>query len=186
MKQHRIRPGSTVKLAEIAPDDTGNYCSEDEGKAAAEEDMQALLEQLRRLQERLYAGSVQALLIVLQAMDTGGKDGTIKHVMSGVNPQGCRVTSFKVPTSTELAHDFLWRVHHEVPPRGLIGIFNHSHYEDVLVTRVHGQITEKLAEERFVPVDNYDELLAQSDVNGLKIFVNMSKNVQPTWTEERL
>src|SRR5438046_8985581 len=107
MKQHRIRPGSTVKLAEIAPDDTGNYSSDDEGKAAAEEDMQALLEQLRRLQERLYAGSVQALLIVLQAMDTGGKDGTIKHVMSGVNPQGCRGKSFKVTRLKELPDDVL-------------------------------------------------------------------------------
>ena len=186
MKQHRIRPGSTVKLAEIAPDDTGNYSSDDEGKAAAEEDMQALLEQLRRLQERLYAGSVQALLIVLQAMDTGGKDGTIKHVMSGVNPQGCRVTSFKVPTSTELAHDFLWRVHHEVPPRGIIGIFNRSHYEDVLVTRVHGQITEKVAEQRFVHINNFEKLLAQTGVTVLKFFLHISKNEQRKRLEARL
>ena len=186
MKLHRIPAGSKVNLAEIAPDDTGNYSSNDKGKAAAEEDIQALLEKLRRLQERLYARSTQALLIVLQAMDTAGKDGTIKHVMSGANPQGCRVTSFKVPTSTELAHDFLWRVHHEVPPRGIIGIFNRSHYEDVLVTRVHGQITEKMAEQRFVHINNFEKLLAQSGITVLKFFLHISKNEQRKRLEARL
>jgi PPK2 family polyphosphate:nucleotide phosphotransferase len=186
MKQHRIHPGSTVKLAEIAPDGTGDYSANDKDKAAAEEEIQALLEKLRRLQERLYAGSAQALLIVLQGMDTSGKDGTIKHVMSSVNPQGCRVTSFKVPTSTELAHDFLWRVHHEVPPKGQIGIFNRSHYEDVLVTRVHGQITDKVAEQRFVHINNFEKLLAQSGVTVLKFFLHISKNEQRKRLEARL
>jgi PPK2 family polyphosphate:nucleotide phosphotransferase len=186
MKLHRIPAGSKVNLAEIAPDETGDYPANDKGKAAAEEDIKALLEKLKQLQERLYAGSAQALLIVLQGMDTSGKDGTIKHVMSGVNPQGCRVTSFKVPTSTELAHDFLWRVHHEVPPRGLIGIFNRSHYEDVLVTRVHGQITEKLAEQRFVHINNFEKLLAQSGITVLKFFLHISKNEQRKRLEARL
>ena len=186
MKLHRIPAGSKVNLAEIAPDETGDYPANDKGKAAAEEDIKALLEKLKQLQERLYAGSAQALLIVLQGMDTSGKDGTIKHVMSGVNPQGCRVTSFKVPTATELAHDFLWRVHHEVPPRGLIGIFNRSHYEDVLVTRVHGQITEKLAEQRFVHINNFEKLLAQSGITVLKFFLHISKNEQRKRLEARL
>ena len=186
MKLHRIRPGSTVKLAEIAPDDTGDYSSDDKGKAAAEEDIKARLEKLKQLQERLYAGSAQALLIVLQGMDTSGKDGTIKHVMSGVNPQGCRVTSFKVPTSTELAHDFLWRVHHEVSPKGQIGIFNRSHYEDVLVTRAHGQITDKVAEQRFTHINNFEKLLAQSGTTVLKFFLHISKSEQRKRLEARL
>jgi PPK2 family polyphosphate:nucleotide phosphotransferase len=186
MKLHRIPEGSKVKLAEIAPEGTGEYSTDDKGKAAAEEDIKALLEKLKQLQERLYAGSAQALLIVLQGMDTSGKDGTIKHVMSGVNPQGCRVTTFKVPTSTELAHDFLWRVHHEVPPRGIIGIFNRSHYEDVLVTKAHGQITDKVAEQRFVHINNFEKLLAQSGVTVLKFFLHISKNEQRERLEARL
>ena len=175
-----------MNLAEIAPYDTGDYPANDKGKAAAEEDIQALLEKFKQFQERLYAGSAQALLIVLQGMDTSGKDGTIKHVMSGVNPQGCRVTSFKVPTSTELAHDFLWRVHHEVPPRGIIGIFNRSHYEDVLVTRVHGQITDKVAEQRFIHINNFEKLLAQSGTTVLKLFLHISKSEQRKRLEARL
>ena len=186
MKLHRIPVGWKVNLAEIAPDDTGDYPANDKGKAAAEEDIQVLLEKLRQFQERLYAGSAQTLLIVLQGMDTSGKDGTIKHVMSGVNPQGCRVTSFKVPTSTELAHDFLWRVHHEVPPRGIIGIFNRSHYEDVLVTRVHGQITDKVAEQRFTHINNFEKLLAQSGTTILKFFLHISKSEQRKRLEARL
>ena len=186
MKQYRIAPGSKVKLAEIDSDDTGDYRTNDKGKAEAEEDTKPLLQRLRQLQERLYAASTQTLLIVLQAMDTGGKDGTIKNVMSGVNPQGCRVASFKVPTAPELAHDFLWRVHHEVPPKGHIGIFNRSHYEDVLVTRVHGQITDKLAQQRFVHINNFEKLLAQSSTTVLKFFLHISKDEQRKRLEARL
>ena len=186
MKQYRIAPGSKVKLAEIDSDDTGDYRTNDKGKAEAEEDTKPLLQRLRQLQERLYAASTQTLLIVLQAMDTGGKDGTIKNVMSGVNPQGCRVASFKVPTAPELAHDFLWRVHHEVPPKGHIGIFNRSHYEDVLVTRVHGQITDKLAQQRFVHINNFEKLLAQSGTTVVKFFLHISKDEQRKRLEARL
>lgn len=186
MKQHRITPGSKVTLAKIDPDDTGEYPASDKGKAAAEDEIEALLEKLRKLQERLYAGSVRALLVVLQAMDTGGKDGTIKHVMSGVNPLGCRVASFKVPTAIELAHDFLWRVHHEVPPQGIIGIFNRSHYEDVLVTRVHDQITDKVAEQRFVHINNFERLLAQNGTTIVKFFLHISKDEQRKRLEARL
>jgi PPK2 family polyphosphate:nucleotide phosphotransferase len=186
MKQHRIHPDSKVFLTEIDPDDTGDYPTNDKGKTTAKEDTERLLEKLRQLQERLYAGSAQALLIVLQAMDAGGKDGTIKHVMSGVNPMGCRVTSFKAPTPIELAHDFLWRVHHEVPPKGQIGIFNRSHYEDVLVPRVHRQITDKLAEQRLVHINNFEKLLTQRGTTVLKFFLHISKDEQRKRLEERL
>jgi PPK2 family polyphosphate:nucleotide phosphotransferase len=186
MKEHRIDPGSKVKLSDIDPDATGDYPASDKGKAEAEEDTKPLLQRLRQLQERLYAASTQTFLIVFQAMDTGGKDGTIKHVMSGVNPQGCRVASFKIPTVPEQAHDFLWRVHHEVPPKGQIGIFNRSHYEDVLVTRVHGQITDKMAQQRFVHINNFEKLLSQSGTTIVKFFLHISKDEQRKRLEARL
>jgi PPK2 family polyphosphate:nucleotide phosphotransferase len=186
MKQYRIPPGSKLKLNAIDPDDTGDYPANDKGKAAAEEAIRTFLDKLKVLQERLYAHSSHALLIILQAMDTGGKDGTIKNVMSGMNPLGCRAISFKVPTAIELAHDFLWRVHHEVPPKGQIGIFNRSHYEDVLVTRVHGQITDKLAQQRFVHINNFEKLLAQSGTTVVKIFLHISKDEQRKRLEARL
>jgi PPK2 family polyphosphate:nucleotide phosphotransferase len=186
MKEHRIDPGSKVKLSDIDPDDTGDYPANDKGKAAAEEDLQRLLDKIRKLQERLYARSTDAFLIVLQAMDTGGKDGTIKRVMSGVNPLGCRAISFKVPTAIELAHDFLWRVHHEVPRTGHIGIFNRSHYEDVLVTRVHGQITDKVADQRYMHINNFERLLAQSRTTVVKFFLHISKDEQKKRLEARL
>jgi hypothetical protein len=138
-----------VTLDTIDPNDTGRYKPNDEGKVQAKAATTELVARLQRLQERLYANATKALLIVLQGMDTSGKDGTMKRVMSGINPQGCRVVSFKAPSSRELAHDFLWRIHQEAPAKGHIGIFNRSHYEDVLVTRVHGEISDKQAKQRF-------------------------------------
>ena len=134
MKQYRITQGMRVQLGKMDPDDTGGYKKADEGKEKARATTAELIGRLGELQERLYANGEQSVLVVLQGMDTSGKDGTIKHVMSGVNPQGCKVASFKAPSNSELAHDFLWRVHHEAPPKGHIGIFNRSHYEDVLIT----------------------------------------------------
>ncbi|HTA66782.1 MAG TPA: polyphosphate kinase 2 family protein, partial [Bryobacteraceae bacterium] len=125
-----VKPDSKVRLKDRDPDDTF-------GKRRNDKALEKTLEKLRRLQNLLYADRRYALLIVLQALDAGGKDGTISHVMSGVNPQGCQVTSFKQPNQEELAHDFLWRVHKATPALGNIGIFNRSHYEDVLVVRVH-------------------------------------------------
>lgn len=186
MKQHQITPGSKMKLSDIDPDDTGKYPQDDKGKAAAEKDLKGLLDKLSKLQERLYARSTDAFLIILQAMDTGGKDGTIKRVMSSVNPMGCRAVSFKVPTAIELAHDFLWRVHHEVPRTGHIGIFNRSHYEDVLVTRVHGKITDKQAEERCFHINNFERLLAESGTTVVKFFLHISKDEQRKRLEARL
>jgi PPK2 family polyphosphate:nucleotide phosphotransferase len=130
------------------------------------------------LQEVLSAEAKHSLLVVLQAMDTGGKDGTIRHIFSGVNPQGCRVTAFKVPTPLEAAHDYLWRVHAAVPPRGVIGIFNRSHYEDVLVTRVHRTISDKVARRRFREINDFEQMLTDNGVTILKFFLHISKEEQ--------
>ena len=186
MKEHQVKPGSKVDLEKIDPDGTGEYKANDEGKAKAEAATQEVLEKLRKLQERLFGNANRALLVVLQGMDTSGKDGTIKHVMSGVNPQGCRVTSFKAPTPLELAHDFLWRVHHEVPPKGSIGIFNRSHYEDVLVTRVHGWVSDKLAEERFKQIIHFEKLLVDSGTTVVKLLLHISKEEQRERLEARV
>src|ERR1700709_1697294 len=128
----KAEPGSKIKLRKFAPDDTHGVSKGHAAKLHA-----AHVEKLAELHDLLYAEHRRSLLIVLQGMDASGKDGTIKHVMSGVNPQGCSVTSFKQPTSKELDHDFLWRIHYAVPGKGDIGIFNRSQYEDVLITRVH-------------------------------------------------
>jgi PPK2 family polyphosphate:nucleotide phosphotransferase len=186
MKRYRIQPGSQVNLDRINPDDTGEYKANDQGKARAEEVIQSLLEKLKVLQERLYANASRALVIVLQAMDTGGKDGTIKHVMSGINPVGCRVTSFKVPTPLEQAHDFLWRVHHEMPPKGYIGLFNRSHYEDVLITRIHDTVSDKLAKQRFHQINHFERLLYESGTTVLKFFLHISKDEQRKRLEARV
>jgi PPK2 family polyphosphate:nucleotide phosphotransferase len=186
MKRYRIQPDTKTRLSEMDPSDTGKYSPDDTGKAKAEGHITSALAKIKLFQERLYAASNYALLIVLQAMDTGGKDGTIKHVMGGVNPAGCRVSSFKTPTPVELAHDFLWRVHHEVPAKGFIGIFNRSHYEDVLVTRVHGLVSDKLAVQRFKQIKNFEKLLAQSGTTILKFYLHISKDEQQTRLLQRL
>src|SRR5207247_704472 len=135
-----IKPGTTVSLKEYNPDDSRPYAS----PQAAEDALQKQLAELLRLQNLLYAENRRALLIVLQGMDTSGKDGTIRHVMAGLSPLGVQVKAFKVPTAEELAHDFLWRIHKEIPRHGSIGIFNRSHYEDVLVVRVHEFVPRKV------------------------------------------
>ena len=131
------------------------------------------MRKLVRLQDVLYAEHKRSLLIVLQAMDAGGKDGTVKHVMSGVNPQGCRVESFKEPTKEELDHDFLWRVHRVTPSRGTIGIFNRSHYEDVLVSRVHNLVPKAIWSKRYDQINAFEKLLAESGTVVLKFFLHI-------------
>src|SRR5262249_18848866 len=138
------------------------------------------------LQELLYAEKKHALLIVLQAMDAGGKDGTIRHVMSGVNPQSCQVTSFKEPTAEELGHDFLWRVHKATPIKGDITIFNRSHYEDVLIARVHRLVTKAVWSQRYGQINDFESLLASSGVKIVKFFLHISKDEQKKRFEERL
>jgi len=186
MRQYRIRPGMRVRLDKMDPDDTGGYKKADEGKEKARATTAELIGRLGELQERLYANGEQSVLVVLQGMDTSGKDGTIKHVMSGVNPQGCKVASFKAPSNSELAHDFLWRVHHEAPPKGHIGIFNRSHYEDVLITRVNGWVTDKVVNQRFNQIREFEELLYENGTTILKFFLNISKDEQKERLEERI
>ena len=186
MKEYRIKPGNKLNLDKFDPDETGDYKKNGNGKAKAKEATAELIARLGGLQERLYANASRALLIVLQGMDTSGKDSTIKHVMSGVNPQGCRVATFKTPSSRELAHDFLWRVHQEVPPKGHIGIFNRSHYEDVLITRVHGLISHKQVQQRFDKIKEFEELLAESGTAVIKFFLHISKDEQRERLEERI
>ena len=143
-------------------------------------------ERLSKLQEVLYAGQQKAVLIVLQGMDTAGKDGTIRHIFSGINPQGCEVAAFKVPTPLEARHDFLWRVHAAVPPRGMIGIFNRSHYEDVLAPRVHGAISKKTARERMEQINAFEEMLFENGVVILKFFLHISREEQRKRLKERM
>ncbi|MBS0170636.1 MAG: polyphosphate kinase 2 family protein [Nitrospira sp.] len=186
MNGYRIKPGGNVALAQFDPDDTGRYHKHDKGKAKAKLDTTTVIATLDQLQERLYANGSRALLLVLQGMDTSGKDGTIRHVMSGVNPQGCTVVSFKAPSAEERSHDFLWRVHQKVPAKGQIGIFNRSHYEDVLITRVHGWISDKEAERRFGQIREFEELLVEQGTAILKVFLHISKAEQKARLESRI
>ena len=186
MKAYRVKPDSQLNLDKCDPDDTDEYKKTDQGKEKAKVVTVQLIGRLEELQERLYANGDRSVLIVLQGMDSSGKDGTIKHVMSGVNPQGCKVATFKVPSNSELAHDFLWRVHHEVPAKGQIGIFNRSHYEDVLVTRVHKMISAKVAAQRLNQIKEFEELLAENGTTILKFFLHISKDEQKERLEARI
>lgn len=143
-------------------------------------------ESLARLQEVLYADQKRAVLIVLQGMDTAGKDGSISHIFSGINPQGCVVTSFKVPTGLEARHDFLWRCHAAVPPRGMIGVFNRSHYEDVLSPRVHKLIDQKTAHRHMDEINAFEAMLFNTGTVVLKFFLHISKAVQKQRLQARL
>ncbi len=177
-----VPPGTEVKLVDYNADFTGDY----ERKREAKDDLKDNIDRLRDLQRVLWAEDKHALLIVLQAMDAGGKDGTIRHVFSGVNPQGCKVTSFKVPTKDELDHDYLWRVHKAVPGKGTIGIFNRSHYEDVLVVRVHNLVPPAVWGQRYDQINEFEKLLADTGTTILKFFLHISKEEQKARFEARL
>ncbi len=176
-----VKQGSKLRLADRDPDDTHGYTKE---KAAPE--LARCHAKVADLEELLYAGKKHALLIVLQALDAGGKDGTIRHVMSGVNPQSCDVTSFKTPTPEELGHDFLWRVHKAVPIHGNIGIFNRSHYEDVLIARVHNLVPKEVWSKRYAQINDFESELAANGVKILKFFLHISKEEQKKRFEARL
>ena len=178
---HLIRPAERVSLKDIDPDSTGGY-----SEANARKKTHADIERLVELQHLLYAENRRSLLVVLQAMDAGGKDGTIRHVMSGVNPQGCQVTAFKVPSEEELDHDFLWRVHKAVPRKGNIGIFNRSHYEDVLAVRVHKLVPKTVWRARYRQINAFERLLVAGGMVILKFFLHISKAEQKRRLEERL
>ena len=182
MKRYRIEPGSKVRLKDHDPADH-HHCRD---KAEALKLTAPLHAKLEKLQERLYAENRRALLLVLQGMDTAGKDGTIRHVMGGVNPQGCQVTSFKQPSVEERDHDFLWRIHKAVPRKGHLGIFNRSHYEDVLVTRVHGIIDDDEAERRFRSIVEFEKALVRGGVAVVKCYLHISKDEQRDRLRARL
>lgn len=181
-EEHLVKPGSKFKINEVDPVGTGKFAD----KEAARKQLKADREELFRLQELLYAEGKHALLIVLQGMDTSGKDGVIRHVMSGLNPQGCIVTPFKVPTPEEASHDYLWRVHKVVPPKRMIGIFNRSHYEDVLVVRVHNFVPKGIWSQRYDQINAFEQLLTQNGVTILKFFLHISKAEQKARLQERL
>ncbi|MVN89437.1 polyphosphate kinase 2 family protein, partial [Deinococcus sp. HMF7620] len=180
-EDYRVRPGKVVKLRHWATDDDGGL-SKDEGRRLTE----TLLPQLADWQERLFAEGQQALLVVLQARDAGGKDGTVKHVFGAMNPNGVRVANFKVPTEVERGHDFLWRVHAQVPQHGLVCIFNRSHYEDVLVPRVGGLIDQQTAERRLKQIRHFEALLTDSGTRILKFYLHISPEEQKERLQARL
>jgi PPK2 family polyphosphate:nucleotide phosphotransferase len=182
MRRHLVRPGTRVRLADFDPADTGRHADE----AAARTTLGRDIERLARLQDVLYADRRFAVLIVLQGMDTAGKDGTVKHVMSGVNPSGCEVIPFKPPTEEEAAHDFLWRVHRHTPRRGHITIFNRSHYEDVLVPRVHRTVPRATLKARYRQINDFERLLVENGTVILKFFLHISRREQAARLRARL
>jgi len=185
-EKFRIREGSQVNLKDHPTDFTGDYTD----KKQAEIDLAKNVERLAELQDVLYAHDVFSLLIIFQAMDAAGKDGAIEHVMSGVNPQGCHVVSFKQPSSEEMDHDFLWRCAKNTPERGKIGIFNRSQYEEVLIVRVHPAILQNqrlpdavkkdknVWKKRFAAIRNFENTLAENGTHVIKFFLNISKEEQ--------
>ena len=170
----RVSASDGFRLTSISPDSTEGAPSRD----AAQERVRANRQRLAALQEVLYAEGRQSLLLVLQAMDTGGKDSTIKQVMRGVNPQGCQVTSFKAPTDAELARDFLWRIHGRVPARGMIGIFNRSHYEDVLIARVKRLVSPEVLDRRYDDINRFEAMLSANGTRIVKVMLHISPGYQ--------
>ena len=181
-KAFRVDPDSKVKLGKLDP----GYTAKHKSQESARKEMQAYEAKLTRQQALLYAEHKHSILVVLQALDAGGKDGTIKHVFSVVNPQGVSVVGFKQPTPVELAHDFLWRVHPHAPGKGEIAIFNRSHYEDVLVTRVHKLIDKDTWTERAKRIRDFEQLLAENGTTILKFFLHISKEEQLARFAQRL
>jgi PPK2 family polyphosphate:nucleotide phosphotransferase len=171
-----VKPGSKVNLGEL---DTRG---EGVDRAQAEAELEQLAVEIDELQELLFGAADHSLLVIMQGMDTSGKDGTVRKVFSRISPLGSYVKSFRVPTEEELAHDFLWRVHHVTPAKGMIGIFNRSHYEDVLVVRVHGLVPEPVWRARYRQINDFEQLLADTGTIILKFFLHISKAEQ----EERL
>ncbi|MEZ4606389.1 MAG: polyphosphate kinase 2 family protein [Deinococcales bacterium] len=172
-------------LKDIDPNDAGpyEYDSADkdakrEAKDRAEDDHKKLNKRLAELQNVLYADGSKALLVVFQALDAGGKDSSIRHVFSGINPQGVQVTSFKQPSKEELSHDYLWRVHKVVPPKGMIGIFNRSHYEEVLIVRVDKLVPEKVWRKRYEEINQFEKFLANNGTKIIKFYLHISKEEQ--------
>jgi PPK2 family polyphosphate:nucleotide phosphotransferase len=183
MDQYQIKPGSKIRLDDWKPEETGQY---DDKKDKAEKELQRLTVELEAFQELLYAEQKHKVLVVLQGMDTSGKDGVIRHVFEGVNPQGVKVASFKVPSADELAHDYLWRIHKQVPGKGELVIFNRSHYEDVLVVRVHGLVGKDVWSRRYDQINQFERILADEGTKILKFFLHISLGEQKKRLQDRL
>ena len=181
-KAFRVAPGSRIRLKDLDPEFTGK----DEKKKSALREIKKLQKRMDALQFQLYAENRRSLLICLQALDAGGKDGVIRHVFGSMNPQGCRVVGFKQPTAEELAHDFLWRIEGKTPRRGEVAVFNRSHYEDVIVVRVHDLIPKKIWSQRYAQINDFERRLAANGTHILKFFLHISKEEQLERFHDRL
>jgi PPK2 family polyphosphate:nucleotide phosphotransferase len=183
MENHRIKPGQKVHLEDYSPDDHGEWQGKKEQGLVR---LTELRQELDQLQGLLYAEHKHKLLVVLQAMDTAGKDGTIRSVFEGVNPQGVRVASFKVPSPAELDHDYLWRIHPEAPAKGEVVVFNRSHYEQVLVVRVHQLEPEEAWSRHYAQINDFERMLSEEGATILKFFLHISKDEQKKRLLERI
>ena len=183
MKRYLVEPGTKVKLSEWDPNDTSEFRG---GREQARIEIEKLNHRLEQLQEVLYAEHKHKVLIVLQAMDTGGKDGAIRHVFEGVNPNGTRVANFKEPSEEEKDHDYLWRIHKQVPAKGEIVIFNRSHYEEVLIVRVHKLVSPDVWKQRFDQINAFEQILAENRTTILKFYLHIDKDEQKKRLQARL
>ena len=179
---HQLKPGTHVQLRSLPT--RGKELHDD--RKQAEKEFKKLRKELIHWQEKLYSEGKQKLLILFQALDAGGKDGTGRVVFQGSNPQGVRVTSFKKPSTLELSHDFLWRVHQAAPAKGMIGVFNRSHYEDVLVVRVNQIVPENIWQQRYEQINNFEKMLTETGTTILKFFLHISKEEQGERLQERI
>jgi len=181
-KELMVTPSKSVKLDKWDPENTLGW----EKDAKMKDSLEKSIERIDKLQYLLYAEHKRALLIVLQGRDAAGKDGTIRHVMTGCNPQGCHVTSFKQPSAEEMSHEYLWRIHHAVPEYGDIGIFNRSVYEDVLIVRVHNIVSKDVWSQRYDQINEFEELLHANRIKIIKFFLHISKDEQKKRFQQRI
>ena len=181
-KQFLIKPGSRVRLKDFDP----QFSAKHESKKSSHKIVCKLQQQMDALQFQLYAEQKRSLLIILQAPDAGGKDGVVRHVLASMNPQGCRVVGFKQPSSEEIAHDFLWRVEHQTPRRGEVVVFNRSHYEDVLIVRVHDLVPKEVWSGRYAQINDFERRLVANGTHILKFFLHISKEEQLERFKDRL
>jgi PPK2 family polyphosphate:nucleotide phosphotransferase len=180
--RYRVEPEDAIALADLDSDDTGTYS----GREEADADLAGHVDRIADLQARLYAEERRSLLVVLQGIDAAGKDSTVSHVFRGTNPQGVRVYSFKEPSPDESAHDFLWRYHQHTPAAGMIHVFNRSHYEDVLVTRVKDLVPEEVWRPRYDSINDFERMLVREGTYIVKFFLHISKDAQLARFRERL
>jgi PPK2 family polyphosphate:nucleotide phosphotransferase len=183
VKEYQVKPGEKIKLSHWDPNDTGDFHG---NKKRAQAETRKLNKRLQDLQEVLYAEHKHKILVILQGMDTSGKDGAIRHVFAGVNPQGVRVANFKEPTQDELDHDFLWRVHKQVPAKGELVIFNRSQYEEVLIVRVHELVPQEIWKKRFDQINDFEQMLAETGTTLLKFYLHIDLEEQKKRLQARL